>query len=189
MGAPRVSWAQALLGAAALLGCAAALQVRGASAPRRPRRARRRAQRAAPSGSDESEAVSVTAAATTTARPGFERVLFVEFGWGCDQHGQDATKACVRAARNAIEFNSLPSISALVPGGYDGMKLAVDVAVPAKYRASVDAAAVTAVFPYGAATVHFQDGGALFHSGVAVPALGDATDEAVVAVVAVTVGY
>ena len=34
-------------------------------------------------------------------RPGFEQVLFVEMGWGADQHGQNATKACVRAARNA----------------------------------------------------------------------------------------
>ena len=45
-------------------------------------------------------------------RPGFEQVLFVEMGWGADQHGQNATKACVRAARNAIEFNSIPSIRA-----------------------------------------------------------------------------
>ena len=37
-------------------------------------------------------------------RPGFEQVLFVEMGWGADQHGQNATKACVRAARNAIEL-------------------------------------------------------------------------------------
>ena len=39
-------------------------------------------------------------------RPGFEQVLFVEMGWGADQHGQNATKACVRAARNAIEFTA-----------------------------------------------------------------------------------
>ena len=40
-------------------------------------------------------------------RPGFEQVLFVEMGWGADQHGQNATKACVRAARNAIEFSTV----------------------------------------------------------------------------------
>ena len=39
-------------------------------------------------------------------RPGFEQVLFIEMGWGADQHGQNATKACVRAARNAIEFTA-----------------------------------------------------------------------------------
>ena len=43
-------------------------------------------------------------------RPGFEQVLFVEMGWGAEQHGQNATKECVRAAGNAIEFNSIPSI-------------------------------------------------------------------------------
>jgi uncharacterized protein (TIGR02058 family) len=31
-----------------------------------------------------------------------EHVLFVEVGFGSDQHGQDATKAAVRACRNAI---------------------------------------------------------------------------------------
>ena len=41
--------------------------------------------------------------AEVVTRPGFEQVLFVEMGWGADQHGQNATKACVRAARNAIE--------------------------------------------------------------------------------------
>ena len=40
-------------------------------------------------------------------RPGFEQVLFIEMGWGADQHGQNATKACVRAARNAIEFSTV----------------------------------------------------------------------------------
>ena len=50
--------------------------------------------------------------AEVVTRPGFEQVLFVEIGWGADQHGQNATKACVRAARNAIEFNSIPSIRA-----------------------------------------------------------------------------
>ena len=40
-------------------------------------------------------------------RPGFEQVLFIEMGWGADQHGQNATKACVRAARNAIESNTV----------------------------------------------------------------------------------
>ena len=43
-------------------------------------------------------------------------------------HGQNATKAAVRACRNAIEFNSIPSIGKLVPGGYDNMRLAVELA-------------------------------------------------------------
>ena len=46
-----------------------------------------------------------------------KQVLFIETGFGADQHGQNATKAAVRACRNAIEFNSIPSIAALLPGG------------------------------------------------------------------------
>ena len=48
-----------------------------------------------------------TSDAEVVTRPGFEQVLFVEMGWGADQHGQNATKACVRAARNAIESNTV----------------------------------------------------------------------------------
>ena len=122
-------------------------------------------------------------------RPGFEQVLFVEMGWGADQHGQNATKACVRAARNAIEFNSIPSIRALVPNGYEGMKLAVDIAVPEAYHEDVDEDAVRAVFPYGAVDLRLQPGGAEFSSGIAIPAMGDKGDALVVALCCVTVGY
>ena len=48
---------------------------------------------------------------------GMKHVLFIETGFGADQHGQNATKAAVRACRNAIEFNSIPSVAALIPGG------------------------------------------------------------------------
>lgn len=122
-------------------------------------------------------------------RPGFTQVLFVEMGYGADQHGQNATKACVRAARNAIEFNSIPSIRALVPGGYDGMKLAVDVAVPEQYHAEVDLDAVAAVFPYGNKELKLQGGGAEFSSGIAIPSMGDKGDAIIVALCSVTVGY
>mmetsp|Transcript_20015 Transcript_20015/g.32799 ORF Transcript_20015/g.32799 Transcript_20015/m.32799 type:complete len:125 (+) Transcript_20015:104-478(+) len=45
-------------------------------------------------------------------------LMFVQMGFGVDQHGNDgssgsgggATKAAVRAVRNAIEFNSIPGI-------------------------------------------------------------------------------
>ena len=48
-----------------------------------------------------------TSGAEVVTRPGFEQVLFVEMGWGADQHGQNATKACVRAARNDAGTGSL----------------------------------------------------------------------------------
>ena len=54
----------------------------------------------------------------------------METGFGADQHGQNATKAAVRACRNAIEFNSIPSIAAIVPGGYANMGVRVRASPP-----------------------------------------------------------
>ena len=89
------------------------------------------------------------------------QVLFVEAGWGCDQHGQNVTvrsllsvtwchqaiallkwpasstqKAAVRACRNAIEFNSLPAVRKVVPGGYDNLRLHVKLGSPRPVSAS-----------------------------------------------------
>ena len=125
--------------------------------------------------------------------PALNRLMFVQTGFGCDQHGDrkgaGATSAAVRACRNAIEFNSIPSIRALVPNGYEGMKLAVDIAVPEAYHGAVDEDAVRAVFPYGAVSIQLQPGGAEFSSGIAIPAMGDKGDALVVALCCVTVGY
>ena len=65
----------------------------------------------------------------------------------------------VRACRNAIEFNSIPSVRALVPGGYDGLKLDVLLAIPPKYKNSLDLEQVKDVFPYGSIRFQLQDGG------------------------------
>ena len=44
-------------------------------------------------------------------------------------------KAVVRACRNAIEFNSIPSVERLVPGGRNGLKLKIKVGTPFPVRA------------------------------------------------------
>lgn len=43
-------------------------------------------------------------------------------------------KAAMRACRNAIEFNSIPSIRQIVPGGYDNMQLRVKIGCPRPVR-------------------------------------------------------
>eukprot|EP00542_Grammatophora_oceanica_P003798 CAMPEP_0194053236 /NCGR_PEP_ID=MMETSP0009_2-20130614/48866_1 /TAXON_ID=210454 /ORGANISM="Grammatophora oceanica, Strain CCMP 410" /LENGTH=101 /DNA_ID=CAMNT_0038701205 /DNA_START=83 /DNA_END=384 /DNA_ORIENTATION=- len=86
-------------------------------------------------------------------------ILFVECGFGNDSHGQSATKAAVRACRNSIEFNSIPSVGKLVPGGYDGLKLDVILAIPPSYQSTLDLDEVRKVFPYGEAKFTIQDGG------------------------------
>ncbi len=45
-----------------------------------------------------------------------------------------AQKAVVRACRNAIEFNSIPSVERLVPGGRNGLKLKIKIGTPFPVR-------------------------------------------------------
>ncbi|GMH79608.1 hypothetical protein TrLO_g6272 [Triparma laevis f. longispina] len=110
-------------------------------------------------------------------------------GFGNDGHGQNVTKAATRAARNSIEFNSIPSIRTLVPGGYEGLKLQIILAVPPKYQKDLDLEAVKNVFPYGAKEVVVQDGGMIAPSGIAIERLGDKNEDMVVVCCSVTVGY
>lgn len=119
-----------------------------------------------------------------------ENIFFIEIGFGNDSHGQSATKAAVRACRNAIEFNSIPSIKRLIPdGGYDALKLDVLLAVPPKYRARLDLDEVAKVFPYGHVRFEVQDGGMVAPSGIAIEKLGDVGDDMVVVCASVTVGH
>ena len=113
--------------------------------------------------------------------------LFIETGVGADQHGQDATKACVRACRNAIEFNSIPCLESVIPGGKANLKLAVQLGTP--FPATVDLERVAAVFPYGRMTIEVAEGGLNCRSGIVLEELGDANDDFLIAVAAVTVGY
>jgi uncharacterized protein (TIGR02058 family) len=117
-----------------------------------------------------------------------ENVLMVECGFGNDSHGQNATKAAMRACRNAIEFNSL-SIQKMVPGGYDAMKLNVILAVPPKYQHTLDLEQVKTVFPYGDVRFEIQDGGMIAPSGRVIEHLGDKNDDMTIVCAAVQVGY
>ncbi|CAN0365241.1 unnamed protein product, partial [Laminaria digitata] len=81
-------------------------------------------------------------------------------------------KVIIRACRNAIEFNSIPSINAIVPGGYANMKLRVQLAVPVPEE-EVDVEAIRKVFPYGQLLpVEFQLGGMRASSGIELPEMG-----------------
>lgn len=113
--------------------------------------------------------------------------LLIRVGWGCDQHGQNATKAAIRAARNAIEFNSLPAMQTLIPGGYEAMLLRVQIACPDPQ--SIDQLAVAKTFPYGKLIIDVMEGGMRASSGIAIEALGDTNDDMFIAVCVVTVGY
>lgn len=88
-----------------------------------------------------------------------------------------------------FRFNQIPSISEIVPGGRENMKLDVLLAVPAIYQAGLDLDAVRKCFPYGQANIQIQDGGMIATSGVMIAEMGDKNEDMVVVCVAVTVGY
>lgn len=116
-----------------------------------------------------------------------ERVMFVELGMGVDLHGQDVTKAAVRAVRNAIERTSMPGMRALVGGDTSRMQVRVHLAVPADPEA-LDVEAVRAVFPYGRVTVQVGPGGMLAPSGIFLADKNDRNEMIYVVNAAIEVG-
>ncbi|CAI5508544.1 unnamed protein product [Closterium sp. Naga37s-1] len=55
------------------------------------------------------EASDVAGMSQATSEGSRMKVLFVEMGVGYDQHGQNVTKAAIKACRNAITSNSIPA--------------------------------------------------------------------------------
>jgi uncharacterized protein (TIGR02058 family) len=122
-------------------------------------------------------------------------LFFVQVGFGIDQHGEnDATKAAVRAVRNAIEFNSIPGVITHIPGGRKEMLIHVKLGVPAIGGLSdplhVDRLQVAKVFPYGKLLpIELSVGGLAFHTGRVVEELGDDNDLGICVAACVSVGY
>ncbi|HZG56295.1 Lin0512 family protein [Paenibacillus sp.] len=118
-----------------------------------------------------------------------EKVMFIELGMGVDLHGQDVTKAAVRAVQNAIHRNSMPGIRSVLPdGSLDRMKVRVRLAVPAD-REGLDLEAVRAELPYGEVSFDVVDGGMLTSSGIVLTDKADKNDLIYVVVASVEVGY
>ena len=63
------------------------------------------------------------------------------------------------------------------------------LAIPPKYKDSLDLSQVEQVFPYGSIRFQLQDGGMIAPSGIAIDQLGDKNDDMVVVCCAVTVGH
>ena len=118
------------------------------------------------------------------------KVFFVELGMGVDLHGQDLTVAAMRACRNAIERNSLPGLTHVLPNGdRRHMRVRVTLGVPELADAApVDLERVKQVFPYGQVSIRIVPGGLLASSGVVLPEKGDRTDEIIMVCAAVEVG-
>ncbi|GAB3801878.1 Lin0512 family protein [Virgibacillus kimchii] len=118
-----------------------------------------------------------------------EQVLFIQAGTGMDVHGQDITKAAVRATENAIWYNSLPGIEKMMPdGNADNMKVNVRLAVPLE-RDQVDVEKVKEAIPYGTVSVDVTEGGMATSSGIILEDKEDDNDLMYMVNASVEVGY
>lgn len=118
-----------------------------------------------------------------------EKVMFIEIGMGIDLHGQNVTKAAVRAVQNAIHHNSMPGLRSVLPDNdIHNMRVNVRLAVPAD-KEKLDLETVRAELPYGEVTFEVVDGGMLTSSGVVLPDKEDRNDLAYVVIASVEVGY
>ena len=93
------------------------------------------------------------------------QVLFVELGMGVDLRGLDATKAAVRAVRDAIGRNTVPALAGLTQGGGKRAVITVRLAAPVE-AGPVDRGAVAAALPAGDVAVEVAPGGMLAPNGV-----------------------
>ncbi|CAM4382789.1 Lin0512 family protein [Paenibacillus tarimensis] len=117
-----------------------------------------------------------------------DKLFFIQLGMGTDLHGQNITKASVRAVQNAIHTNSMPGLRSVLPGGsLQEMKVNVKLAVPCD-QDKLDVEKVKAVLPYGQVTVEITDGGMLTTSGVVLPDKDDVNDLIYVVIASVEVG-
>ncbi|EPR37127.1 Conserved hypothetical protein CHP02058 [Desulfovibrio sp. X2] len=113
------------------------------------------------------------------------RRFAIELGYAADLHGEDMTKAAVRAVRDAVSRICLCGIVEIFGrGDFSGVYVHADVAVPEP--ASVDRDAVLAAIPIGEKTLTVTPGG-LRAAGIEVPCFGPGVSSIVAACAALTV--
>lgn len=88
-----------------------------------------------------------------------------EFGMGVDVHGDDPTKAAIRAVSDAIRHSSLEFIGGVFEKG-GKMLVTVTIGVPGADRLDLDA--VKRELPYGEVTVNGTEGGLRVPNGDAI---------------------
>ena len=82
--------------------------------------------------------------------------VITELGTGNDLHGEDYTKAAVRAVQDAIHHSSLSLIRSL---GIDSRMMQVEVTIGVQQPDKIDTAAVKSALPHGQVTVRAVKGG------------------------------
>ena len=111
--------------------------------------------------------------------------LTIEIGTGIDLHGQDPTKAAIRAVKDAIARSCLCALREILHIT-NPEEVCVDVAVASPITEGIDETAVLATLPFGRKSFTVNQGGMLV-PGLFVEKYGDKTDEILVINAAVTV--
>lgn len=115
-----------------------------------------------------------------------ERKRFaIELGWGADLHGENMTKAAVRAVKDAVSRVCLCGILEILGRkDFQGVHVHAEVAVPAPD--AVDRQALLDTIPIGEKTLRLTRGG-MTAAGLEVPRFGSGVSDIVVACAALTV--
>jgi len=109
----------------------------------------------------------------------------IELGVGADLHGQDMTKAAVRAVKDSVSRICLCGIMEILGRDrFQGVYVHADVAVPEPE--AVDQDAILAAIPIGEKSLSLQRGGMLA-PGLEVPCFGPGKSNIVMACAALTV--
>ena len=82
--------------------------------------------------------------------------IILELGAGNDLHGDDYTKAALRAVQDALHHSSLAVVRTL---GLDSKKMQVDVTIGVQRPEKVDTEAVKKSLPHGLVRVNVVKGG------------------------------
>ncbi|MBP1971319.1 uncharacterized protein (TIGR02058 family) [Virgibacillus natechei] len=118
-----------------------------------------------------------------------KQVLFIQTGTGIDVHGQDITKASIRAVENAIWYNSMPGIEKSLPDqNLKNMKVTIKLAIPLD-RDKLDTEKIKESVPYGTVGVELTEGGMATSSGIILEDKQDDNDLMYIVNAAVEVGY
>ncbi len=118
-----------------------------------------------------------------------DQVMFIQTGTGTDVHGQNITKASIRAVKNAIHSNSMPGIRLSLPNqSLDEMKIHVKLALPTDHD-KLDEEEVKQAIPYGQVTLEKTQGGMLTSSRIFLEDKEDKNDMMYIVNAAVEVGY